>query len=69
MSPGSSNGTGKININNCSKEELMSLSGVGEVLATRIIEYRETNEFKSIDDIMNVSGIGNKKFENIKDYL
>ncbi|WP_083717923.1 helix-hairpin-helix domain-containing protein [Anaerosalibacter sp. Marseille-P3206] len=61
--------TDKININTCSKEELMSLSGIGEVLATRIIEYRETNTFKSIDDIMNVSGIGNKKFENIKDYI
>lgn len=61
--------TGKVNINNCTKEDLMSLSGIGEVLATRIIEYRETNEFKSIDDIMNVSGIGAKKFENIKDYI
>jgi len=61
--------TKKININTCSKEELMSLSGIGEVLATRIIEYRETNAFKSIDDIMNVSGIGNKKFESIKDYI
>lgn len=61
--------TGKVNINNCTKEDLMTLSGIGEVLATRIIEYRETNEFKSINDIMNVSGIGAKKFENIKNHI
>lgn len=69
LSGSTSKETDKININICSKEELMSLSGIGEVLATRIIEYRETNEFKSIKDIMNVSGIGSKKFENIQDYI
>lgn len=60
---------GKININNCSKEELMTLPGIGEVLAGRIIDYREANPFKSIEDIRNVSGIGEKRFEEIKDLI
>jgi len=59
----------KININICSKEELMSLPGIGEVLAGRILEYREQNPFKTIDDIKNVSGIGEKKFESIKELI
>lgn len=59
----------KININTCTKEELMSLPGVGEVLAGRIVEYRDNNPFKAIEDIMNVSGIGDKKFESIKELI
>lgn len=65
----SGNKSNKININTCTKEELMNLPGIGEVLATRIVEYRESRKFNSIEDIMNVSGIGNKKFENIKDFI
>ncbi|WP_353097137.1 helix-hairpin-helix domain-containing protein [Tissierella praeacuta] len=61
--------SGKININTCTKEELVSLPGIGDVIAGRIIEYRETNTFKSIDDIKNVSGIGDKKFEGIKELI
>jgi competence protein ComEA len=64
-----SDSNSKININTCSKEELMQLSGIGEVTATKIIEYRSTNQFKTIEDIMNVSGIGAKKFEAIKDFI
>lgn len=63
------NNEGKININICTKEELMSLPGIGEVLAGRILEYREQTPFKTIEDIMNVSGIGNKKFESIKELI
>lgn len=66
---GQGNNKGKININTCTKEELMSLPGVGEVLAERILEYREQTSFKTLEDIMNVSGIGEKKFENIKELI
>ncbi|HZK00656.1 MAG TPA: helix-hairpin-helix domain-containing protein [Tissierellaceae bacterium] len=64
-----SSNEGRININTCSKEELMSLSGIGEVTATKIIDYRTTNQFRKIEDMMNVSGIGEKKFEAIKDFI
>ena len=61
----------KININTATVEELSeNLSGVGESIAKRIVEYREHNgEFTNIEDIKNVSGIGDKMFESIKDLI
>lgn len=59
----------KININDAPKEILITLPGVGEVLADRIIEYRKNNKFADIEDIMKVSGIGSKKYEGIKDLI
>ena len=59
----------KIDINNCEKESLLSLPGIGDVIADRIIDYRQTNKFKTIEDIKNVSGIGDKKFEGIKELI
>ena len=56
---------GLVNINTASKEELMTLNGIGESKANSIIEYRKTNKFNTIEDIMNVSGIGEKFFEQI----
>ena len=62
--------TGKVSINTASKEELMTLSGIGEAKAGAIIEYREKNgNFASIEDIKNVSGIGDAIFEKIKDNI
>lgn len=61
--------SGKININSCSREELISLPGIGEAIADKIIEYREATPFKTIEDIKNVSGIGDKKFEAIKELI
>ncbi len=60
----------KININLAYASDLQMLPGIGEVTAERIIEYREKNNgFKNISEIMNVKGIGLKKFEKIKDYI
>ena len=52
-----------VNINSASREQLMTLPGIGEVTADAIIEYREQNPFARIEDIMNVSGIGEAKFD------
>jgi comEA protein len=60
----------KININTAYSADLQILPGIGEVTAERIIEYREQNNgFKKISEIMNVKGIGQKKYEKIKDYI
>jgi comEA protein len=60
----------KVNINTASKQVLMSLPGVGPVMADRIIAYREIHgEFRSIGEIRNVKGIGPKTFEKIRERL
>ena len=60
----------KISINTATKEELMTLDGIGESKANNIINYREKNNgFKSIEEIKNVSGIGEAAYEKIKDYI
>lgn len=61
--------SGFVNINTAGKEELMTLNGIGEVLADRIIEYRKSNIFKKKEDIMSVDGIGTSKFDKIKDQI
>lgn len=59
-----------VNINSAKLEVLMTLPSIGESKAKAIIEYREQNgPFKKIDDIKNVSGIGDKLFESIKDFI
>ena len=56
-----------ININTASKEELTTLSGIGDVIADRIIEYRSGSSFKNKEDIMSVKGIGSGIYDKIKD--
>ncbi|MEG1705507.1 MAG: helix-hairpin-helix domain-containing protein [Clostridia bacterium] len=58
-----------ININNASKEKLMELEGIGESTANKIIEYRKLNSFEDIEDIKKVSGIGENKYEKIKESI
>lgn len=59
---------GKVNINTASKEDLMTLPGVGESKASQIIQYRETHgAFQKIEDVMKISGIKEGLFNQIKD--
>lgn len=60
----------KVNINTANKEELDTLPGIGPSTAEKIISYRKENgKFKSIEEIKDVSGIGDSKYENIKDMI
>jgi competence protein ComEA len=59
-----------INLNSASSHQLESLPGIGPVLAKTILEYREKNGlFRDTEDIKNVSGIGDKRYESIKEYI
>lgn len=63
------NKTSKVSLNTSTLEELLTIPGIGESKAKLIIEYRNNNGFKKIEDIMNVKGIGSGIFEKIKDYI
>lgn len=59
-----------ININKANETDLQTLPGIGASLAGRIVEYRNSNgKFNEIEDIKNVSGIGDSKYENIKNLI
>lgn len=62
--------SGLLDINHATKEELMTLTGIGEAKAMAIISYRETKgNFKKIEDIMNITGIKSGVYEKIKDQI
>lgn len=68
----SSSGAGYniVNINTATQTELESLPGIGPSLALKIVNYRKENgNFSSIEEIKNVSGIGDSKFETMKSYI
>ncbi len=67
----SQNDAGKVNINTASAEELdKTLPGIGPTLAQRIVDYRDQHgPFRSPEDLKNVSGIGERRFEQIKDLV
>lgn len=61
---------GKININSASETELQEITGIGPSKASAIVQYREEQgPFSAIEDLMNISGIGEKTFEKMKDQV
>lgn len=60
----------KVNLNTADVSELTTLNGIGEKKAEKIIQYREENgSFKTIEDLKSVSGIGDKTFESLKEFI
>ena len=62
-------GTGLVNINYADKEELMTLPGIGEAKAQKIIDYRGSTRFRKKEDIKSVNGIGDAVYNSIKDSI
>ncbi|MBQ9278174.1 MAG: helix-hairpin-helix domain-containing protein [Lachnospiraceae bacterium] len=70
LSKGSYDSSGKLNINRADKEELMTLSGIGEAKANAIISYRDEHGiFKNIEELKNITGIKDGVYNKIKDYI
>ncbi len=62
-------GTGLVNINTATKDQLMALSGIGPVYAERIIEYRANQPFRTVDELTNIRGIGEKTLAALRDHV
>ena len=59
-----------VNINTATVKELKTISGIGKVLAERIVEYRENERsFKTVEDLRNIKGIGKATLEKIRDHV
>ncbi len=69
LAPASFSSQDKININSADAEELTSLTGIGPTLAERIVEHSDRFSFESKEDIMQVSGIGEATYQDIKDSI
>lgn len=66
----SNNSDGKIDINTADEKKLEEIPGVGPATAKKIVDYRNREgKFKDVEDLKNVTGIGDKKFENMKEYV
>ena len=59
----------KVSLNTATEQELQTLPGIGPAMASRIIEYRKTKSFTSLEEIKEVKGIGDKMYEKIKDRI
>lgn len=69
-SAGNAGAAGLVNINTADQSQLDTLPGIGPALAQRIIQYREVNgPFNTVEDLKNVSGIGDKSFEKLRDRI
>lgn len=66
---GISSSSGKVNINTATKDELKTLPGIGDSRADEIIRYRKNTGFSKIEDIKNISGIGDKTYEKLKELI
>ena len=64
-----STGISIVNINTATVDELKTLPGIGGVTAQAIVDYRNKTPFKTVEDIKNVTGIGDSKYNRIKDYI
>ena len=61
---------GKVNLNTATREELMTIDGIGEIYADRIIELRErVGRFTSVEQLLEVEGISQKKLDRIRNYI
>lgn len=57
---------GPVNVNNATVEQLTDLPGIGPAIAAKIVEYRTAHPFKSVEEVKEVKGIGQAKFDAIK---
>lgn len=70
INSGTSAASGKIDLNTATSDQLQTLNGVGPATAEKILQYRSDNGyFKSIEELKNVDGIGDKTYEKLKDYI